>query len=256
MYFLLPMVALGASLLTFFSGFGLGTILSPVFALFFSIELAIVMTAIVHLLNGLFKLWLVGREAKLAVVLRFGLPAMVAALAGAWLLSQLAEIPPIASYHMGSREFFVTPIKLISALLMIGFTLIEIIPLLKNLEFHPRFLSLGGILSGFFGGLSGHQGALRSAFLARAGLTKEQFVGTGTAIGAMIDLARISVYAKHLSSQGITSNLSLIVITTLAAFLGAFLGNKLLKKMTMRGVQSVVSASLLILALALGSGLI
>ena len=33
--------------------------------------------------------------------------------------------------------------------------------------------------SGFFGGLSGMQGALRSAFLARAGLSKEAFVASG-----------------------------------------------------------------------------
>ena len=255
-YFILPSVALGASLLTFFSGFGLGTILSPVFALFFPIEMAIVMTAIVHFLNGLFKLSLVGREAKMSVLLRFGLPAILASLIGAWMLNQLALIPALTSYHLGNRECFITPIKLISALLMMGFTLIEVIPRFKNLEFHPRFLSLGGVLSGFFGGLSGHQGALRSAFLARVGLTKEQFVGTGTAIGVLIDLARISVYSKQLSSQGINSNSPLIALTTLAAFAGAFLGHKLLKKMTMRRVQSVVSICLFVLAIALGSGLI
>ena len=37
------------SILTFFSGFGLGTILVAVFTVFFAPELAIAMTAIVHL---------------------------------------------------------------------------------------------------------------------------------------------------------------------------------------------------------------
>jgi acyl-CoA reductase-like NAD-dependent aldehyde dehydrogenase len=43
----------------------------------------------------------------------------------------------------------------------------------------PGYLPVGGLLSGFFGGLSGHQGALRSVFLLRAGLTKESFIATG-----------------------------------------------------------------------------
>ena len=40
-----------ASLLTYISGFGLGTLLLPVFSLFFDIEVAIAATAIVHLFN-------------------------------------------------------------------------------------------------------------------------------------------------------------------------------------------------------------
>lgn len=72
-----------ASVLTFFSGFGLGTVLLPAFAAFFSIELAVVMTAIVHLLNNHFKLMLVGKSAHWQTVFCFGLPAVVAALLGA-----------------------------------------------------------------------------------------------------------------------------------------------------------------------------
>lgn len=55
---LLALVCFGASILTFYSGFGLGTILLVVFALWFPIEQAIVMTAIVHFINNLFKLFL------------------------------------------------------------------------------------------------------------------------------------------------------------------------------------------------------
>lgn len=45
--------AFAAAGLTFFSGFGLGTVLMPVLAVFFSVELATMMTAVVHLLNNL-----------------------------------------------------------------------------------------------------------------------------------------------------------------------------------------------------------
>ena len=68
--------------MTLFSGFGLGTLLLPVMVLFFPVDLAIALTAVVHALNNLFKCWLLGRHADGAVVLKFGLPAILAALLG------------------------------------------------------------------------------------------------------------------------------------------------------------------------------
>jgi len=61
-YFILCLVALLGSGLTLFSGFGLGTLLVPVFAIFFPIEIAIALTAIVHFLNNLFKLALLAKK--------------------------------------------------------------------------------------------------------------------------------------------------------------------------------------------------
>jgi len=72
--------------------------------------------------------------------------------------------------------------------------------LLKDAGFDRRYLPLGGVLSGFFGGLSGHQGALRSAFLIRCGLSQEAFVATGIVAACLVDLARLAVYARHLAS--------------------------------------------------------
>lgn len=255
-YLFIPLIAALASLLTFFSGFGLGTLLTPVFMIFFPIELAIGLTAIVHFLNGLFKLSLVGRFANRAILFRFGLPAIIAALIGAWVLSQLSDLQPLYSYFIEHKEFKILPLKLILGLLIAGFTLFELIPKLRDLEFDKRFLTIGGFISGFFGSLSGHQGALRSAFLSRSGLTKEQFVGTGTAISVMIDIARLGVYSESLSSGGIINNSPLLGLTTLCAFAGAYLGNKLLKKITMKTVQIFVSVSLFLLAIALAAGLI
>ena len=79
-YLVVCSVALVASGLTFFSGFGLGTLLLPAFALFFPVEHAVALTAVVHFLNNLFKLALVGRHADRRVVVRFGIPAILAAV--------------------------------------------------------------------------------------------------------------------------------------------------------------------------------
>lgn len=244
------------SILTFFSGFGLGTVLTPIFALWFPIDLAIALTAIVHLLNNAFKLVLVGRHANREAVLRFGLPALVAAAFGAWLLIRVSDLTPIASYSLFGRELEILPLKLTIALLIAFFTLFEVVPKLKNWTVDKKYLPLGGLLSGFFGGLSGHQGALRSAFLIRMGLSKESFVATGVVIACLIDGVRLSVYSQHFTREGITDNASLLISATLAAFAGAYLGNRLLKKVTMETVQNIVSVGLFALAIALGAGLI
>ena len=70
-----------ASMLTFFSGFGLGTILLPVFAIFFPVDVAIALTGLVHFANSLFKITLVGKNADKQVLLRFGIPAILASFA-------------------------------------------------------------------------------------------------------------------------------------------------------------------------------
>ena len=110
-YVVICAVALVASALTFFSGFGLGTLLLPTFALFFPIEHAVALTAVVHFLNSLFKTALAGRHADRGVVLRFGLPAIAAAVFGAWVLVRLSGIPPVFTYHAFGRDLDVTAVK-------------------------------------------------------------------------------------------------------------------------------------------------
>ncbi len=249
-------VALLASMLTFFSGFGLGTLLLPAFALFMPIEHAIAMTAVVHLLNGLFKLALLRKHIDTRVLLRFGLPAVLAAVLGAWLLSALGTLPALHAYTALGHRFEILPLKLVIGVLLLLFAMIELLPKLRDLEFDARWQPLGGALSGFFGGLAGMQGALRSAFLARSGLDKQAFVATGAAIACVIDLARLAVYAGTLLAVFGTLDHRLLVWAVLAAFAGAWLGNRLLHKTTLRGLQRVVAAMLFAFAIGLILGLL
>ncbi|HEX6850767.1 MAG TPA: TSUP family transporter [Candidatus Polarisedimenticolaceae bacterium] len=253
---LVPLVALGASALTLFSGFGLGTILLPAFALFFPADLAVAMTAVVHLLNNLFKLALLGRRADRGVVLRFGIPAIVASFAGAAALVGLSSLAPVATWSWGPRSFAIEPINLAMAALMVAFALLEISPAADRLEFPTRWLPVGGLLSGFFGGLSGHQGALRAAFLVRAGLSKEAFLATGISVACLVDLTRLSVYAGHFSASGVRENLGLVAAATAAAFAGAFAGTRLMHKVTLRAVKRTVAAMLVLIAVLLAAGVV
>lgn len=255
-FILIPLIAFVVSGLSLFSGFGVSTLLVPAFVFFFPIEVAVALAALVHFLNNLFKLALVGKHADLKVVLTFGLPALLASLLGAQLLFLVATLPNLANYQLGPQHHAIMPIKLLIALLMIGFALLEIVPRFKHLSFPNKYMPLGGILSGFFGGLSGNQGALRSAFLIKSNLSKNAFIATGIAIAVFVDIPRLTVYATHLKSTSVQQNASLLVYTTLAAFLGAFLASRLLKKTTFKTVQLVVAVVLLGIAVLLGSGLI
>jgi uncharacterized membrane protein YfcA len=255
-YLVVCSVAFVASGLTLFSGFGLGTLLLPAFAFFFPVEQAIALTAVVHFLNGLFKLALVGRHADRRAVLWFGLPAVLAAFAGAWVLGQLTDLAPLATYAAFGREFRITPVKLTVAVLLTVFALVELIPHTRTLSFPPRYLPLGGVLSGFFGGLAGMQGALRSAFLLRAGLSKEAFVATGVVVACLIDFTRLGVYVPQLVATHAILDYALLAASVCAAFAGAWLGNRYLKKVTLRGVQLLVAVMLLGVAVGLASGVL
>ncbi|WP_109298787.1 sulfite exporter TauE/SafE family protein [Aquimarina sp. AU474] len=255
-YILVGVIALLGSGLTFFSGFGLGTLLMPVFALFFPIDIAIALTAIVHLLNNIFKLTLVGKKANLKTVLRFGLPAILFAFLGAYILGSLTNIKPLYSYNIENKLYQITVVKICIASLLIFFSLFDLIPKLKRLEIDTKYLPLGGALSGFFGGLSGHQGALRTAFLIRTKLSKEAFIATGVSIACFIDVSRISVYAKDIYSLGDQLNYPMLVTATVMAFVGAYLGNKFLKKITINTIQIVVGVLLIVFSILLGIGIL
>lgn len=246
--------------LTFFSGFGLGTLLMPLFAVFFPVQVAVAATAVVHLANNIFKAAIVGRHADRGIVLLFGIPAAVAAFGGAWLLGRLSIMPPLATYALAGNVYAVSPVKLAIGVLMIVFALFELFPVLDRFSLSRTWVPVGGVLSGFFGGLSGHQGALRTIFLARVGLTKESFVGTIAVVATLVDIVRIFVYGIAFFSRHFmvvdSTGWTLVGIACVAAWVGSFMGSRFLGKITMRGVRIIVGTLLLILGAGLGSGLV
>jgi uncharacterized membrane protein YfcA len=255
-FLIIALVACGASLLTFFSGFGLGTILTPVFIFFFPLDVAIALTGIVHFLNNLFKIGLIFKEINWRIVAKFGITSMIGAFVGAYVLTYTADLPSYYSYIIGEREFEVTLIKVIIGFLMIGFALFDIIPRLKAIQFDEKHLYSGGIVSGFFGGLSGHQGALRSAFLIKCNLHKEAFIATGVVIASAVDITRLSVYFSRIDSINFTDNIPILATAVFAAFVGAIAGKKLLKKITMDSLQLIVGILIILMGIGMIVGLI
>lgn len=118
----------------------------PSLRLFFPVEQAIALTAIVHFLNGVFKVGLIGRDAKKSIVLTFGLPAVVVSAGGAWLLVWLSRLKPLLRYSAFGYPFEVMPIKLVVRVLLLVFGVLE----MSERSFGPKSLPIGGLSGGFF----------------------------------------------------------------------------------------------------------
>ncbi|HEX2394105.1 MAG TPA: sulfite exporter TauE/SafE family protein [Bacteroidales bacterium] len=253
---IIAIAAFATSLLTFFSGFGLGTLLTPVFAFFFPIDISIALTGIVHLITNFTKAFLTGRYANRKIILWFGIPAILASFLGAWVLLKLGNLPPLFEYRTGDKLHEVTPVKLVIAILLLIFTIADFVPLFKKLNLNPKMLPVGGFLSGFFGGLSGLQGAIRGAFLVRADLSAEAYIATGAIIACFVDATRLFVYSSRFINSGLAENLTLVLAAMLSAVSGAILGKFLIKKITLEFIRKLVAVMLIIISIALAAGLI
>lgn len=253
-FVIVGLVAFAASALTFFSGFGLGTLLLPAFALFFSAPAAVAATGVVHLLNNLFKGTLLFRSAAWPIILKFGIPAVPGAIAGAVLLSYLGELPAFRWSALG-REFVPSTAGVVIGAVMILLAVLEMMPWFQKLAAPSQLIPVGGLLAGFSGGLTGQQGALRSIFLLKTGLDGPRFIATGTMVAIFVDLARLPTYFASFNQN--TLDLTgregaLVAFGTACACAGAWLGARYFKKTTIEVIRYLVVA----LMVLIGSGLI
>lgn len=256
---MIGLVAFIASGITLFSGFGLGTVLMPVFAVFFPVPLAIAATALVHFANNIFKFVLMAKHTNWQVVARFSIPATFAAIIGATLLNLFDQMPLLGSYVLGGSIFEISVIKIIIGLLIVFFALFELSPWLQELKLPDKWLPIGGVLSGFFGGLSGNQGALRSAFLLQAGLSRDAFVATSAVSATLVDITRLIIYGTGFLSAHFTKSqelITLVVVGTICAFIGTFVGKRFLQRVTLKVVRITVATVMLLIGLGLIAGFV
>ena len=250
--FIVSIVSFATAILTFFSGFGLGTILTPVMMIFFPTEVAIAFTGLVHFSNNFFKFFLVGKNIDKEVLIRFGLPSVIAAYIGAYILVSIDDNIVVFSYYFFDKKIDVILVKFLISILLIIFAIIDLIPQIKNLHFDKKYLPV----SGFFGGLSGNQGALRSAFLVKHGLEKSVFVGTTVAISSLVDITRLSVYSTNFLNLNYSDFYQLGVFSVFSAVSGSFIGNRLLKKVTIEQIKIIVALLLILLGISLLIGIL
>lgn len=255
---LIALVAALASALTLYSGFGLGTILLPVFALFLPAPAAVAATGLVHLANAVFKGVLLRRRADWPAVLRFGLPAIPAAILGAFVLARLGSGERLFTWQAAGQSFGPSAAGLVVGSSMIVLALLELQPWFARLRAPGWALPLGGVATGFLGGLSGQQGALRSIFLLRLGLKPERFIATGVMIAVLIDLTRIATYAAAFDPAAAPQGheWAMIAAGAAAAIGGAWIAIRRIERVTIASVRLTVAAMLILIGAAMAAGIV
>lgn len=231
---------LGA-LATFFTGFGLNTILVPVFMFFWDAPLAVLMAGIVHLCNNILKVALTARSINWHLFRNFGIPAILFAFFGAFLMNKLNEVTSLKM-----RPIF-------GAILMF-FAILEFF----NWKLPVRgtwAMRFGGVLSGFFGGFSGHQGALRALFLSKLKIEPLVFVATTAIISLLVDLTRVSVYFSGSWFWNYYPT-SVMFICVPSALAGTLVGRKYIQKINHAKMSTIVGVALFAMGLAMLLGLL
>jgi uncharacterized membrane protein YfcA len=175
---LLFVTAMLAGAVAAVTGFGIGSLLTPVFALQVDTRLAVAAVAIPHVIGTAVRFWLVRGVLDRRVLWSFGLTSAAGGLAGA------------AFHEWASNRW----LSVVFGLLLLFAAASEVTGLARRMRFRGPVAWIAGGLSGFLGGLVGNQGGIRSAALLGFGLSKEHFVGTATAIALFVDGARVPVY--------------------------------------------------------------
>src|SRR5688500_12926405 len=127
-------------------GFGIGSLLTPLLAARVGMPTAIAAIALPHAAATAFRFWRLRRAVDWKVVRRFGLLSAAGGLAGALLYTRL-----------GGHSL---------TLVLAGLLILTGVSGLTGLatRWHAaRLAGLLGLVSGFFGGLAGNQGGVRSA---------------------------------------------------------------------------------------------
>ena len=221
------------------SGFGLGTLLTPLFAVFYDIKIAVLLVAVVHFSNNLFKLGLFFRHLDWAILKRFGAVSVAGAFVGSLLQAELES----------------ETLKIGLGILLVILGTVEFLPPRISWRIPKRLDPVGCFLSGLLGGLLGNQGAVRSAYLLNYSLSKEAFVATATIIACLIDATRIPIYLLSYYNE-IAMAWPYLIATILAAFFGTLIGKSLLDIVSLGAFRRVVAGSVVVVGIAMAMALI
>lgn len=160
------------------SGFGIGSVLTPVLALSAGTRLAVAAVSIPHAVGTALRFVMLREHLDWRTFRRFGIASAAGGLAGALLHGRLAS--PALRVAFG-------------CLLLLA-AASELFGLASRVRLGRAGGYAAGALSGLFGGLVGNQGGIRSAAMLAIDLPRDAFVATATAAALVVDGARMPVY--------------------------------------------------------------
>jgi uncharacterized membrane protein YfcA len=225
--FIVAAVAGGVASVT---GFGIGSLLTPVLSLQAPLKIAVAAVSIPHFIGTAIRFWMLRGHVDRRVLVAFGFASAAGGVSGALLHTRLGS--PALSVVFGCLLVFVGVTQ------FTGFA--------ARMRFGGAVAMMAGTLSGLLGGLVGNQGGIRSAALLGFDMPKETFVATATAIGLMVDVARLPVYliseGREMSQFGL-----LILVTIAGVIVGTVVGARLLRRVPQRWFRTIVALILLVL---------
>ena len=194
------------------AGFGSSTIALPLSLFIFDFHTALVLVAFLHIFGNISRIGFFRHGLDKRLLLQFGLPSIVLTLIGALLVQRVSQ----------------DLLQMILGLFLIMYTFWS---WSGKFRIQPSITTsaIGGGLSGFFAGLIGTGGALRSAFLTAFGLSKEKYIATAAAIALAVDITRLPIYLKDgfLQPQFYWMLPVLLVIALGGSFVGKQITNKI-----------------------------
>jgi uncharacterized protein len=224
----LAAVAVIAGAIASVAGFGIGSLLTPLIALKTGTGIAVAGVSIAHFFGTALRFFLLRKFVNRKILISFGLTSAAGGLTGALLHNVIHN----------------NVLTIAFGCLLILTGILGLTGLSDKLRFTGIAAWIAGGLSGFFGGLVGNQGSIRSAALLGFEINKENFVATATGIALMVDVARMPVY---LAVQGaeIASIWQFILIATAGILAGTLGGKKILEKLPQNLFKKTVSVIIL-----------
>jgi uncharacterized membrane protein YfcA len=228
------MVALLAGGTATITGFGIGSFLTPLLALRLGTQLAVAAVGVPHAAGTALRCVRLRHAIDWPVLLRFGIPSAAGGLAGALWQGELSNL---------------ILIRVLGGLLVLA-GVSGLADLTVRVRLRGPWAMLGGLLSGFFGGLVGNQGGIRSAALLGVSLPPERFVATATASALVVDAVRLPVYLYH-SGGELLRHVPLLGLAIAGVLAGTLYGERVLRRLPEDQFRRIVCAFLVLLGLSL-----
>ena len=207
------------------SGFGIGSLLTPLLAFSLGTPVAVAAVALPHAAATVLRAWRLRRAVDWDLFRRFGLWSAVGGLAGALVFARLGG--EILTRVLGG---------------LLVLTAVSVLTGWASRVTLPRWAAwLLGLLSGFFGGLVGNQGGLRAGALLGLGLAPATFVATSTMSGVIVDAVRTPLYVLR-AGAAILDVWTLVAVATLGTVAGTLLGERALPGISPERFRTLVGA--------------
>ena len=216
------------------AGFGIGSLLTPVFGISVDTKIAVAAVSIPHVVGTAMRFWLLRGQVDRHLLVRFGLTSAVGGLTGA--LLQLRTSSLGLTMLFGGLLLFVA--------------MSELTGLSKRMRFRGPAAWIAGALSGLLGGLVGNQGGIRSAAMLGVDVPRQAFVGTATAVALIVDGARLPVYLAT-AGRDLIMMWPMIAAATVAVIAGTLFGHRLLIRIPEQRFRVVVALLLAVLGSAM-----